>query len=104
MKSFYRVAVGLMLGVAAASLVTMPAVAKKKEQAQVGLPAVERNALSTLKAALDARDFPAAASALSAAQSVVRSADGRYYMAVMQIDVARGTNNLALLSSTLDTL
>jgi hypothetical protein len=106
MKSLCRVALGLMLGVGAASLFVLPADAKKKEEAPAGpsLSAPERNALSTLKAAIDARDYPAAASALSAAQSVVRSADGRYYLAVMQVEVARGTNNLALLGSTISSL
>src|SRR4051812_20373805 len=106
MKSLCRVALGLMLGVGAASLVIVPADAKKREAEPAGpnLTAAERNALSTLKAALDAHDYPAAASALSAAQSVVRSADGRFYLAVMQVEVARGTNNLALLGSTIGTL
>jgi tetratricopeptide (TPR) repeat protein len=106
MKSLFRVALGLMLGVGTASLLVLPADAKKKEASSAGpgLSAAERNAISTLKAALDARDYPAAASALSAAQSVVRSADGRFYLAVMQVEVARGTNNLALLGSTINTL
>src|SRR4051812_19099189 len=104
MKSFNRVAVVLALGAATASLVTMPVAAKKKEQQQVGMPAAERNALSTLKAALDAHDYAAATTALSAAQSVVRTADGRYFLAAMQVDVARGTNNLPLLSSAVETL
>jgi tetratricopeptide (TPR) repeat protein len=105
MKSHSRVALGLMMGLGVLSLAEAPAAAKKQAPAaNAGLAKPERDALATLKAAVDARDFPAATTALSTAQSVVRSAEGRYYLAVLQVEVARGTNNLPLLSSAADAL
>jgi tetratricopeptide (TPR) repeat protein len=105
MKSVSSFGLGLMLGFGAISLAAVPAEAKKEAPpAGPNLSRAEREALATLKAAVDARDFGAATSALASAQSVVRGAEGRYYLAVLQVDVARGTNNLALLSSAIDTL
>jgi tetratricopeptide (TPR) repeat protein len=105
MKSLSSFGLGLMLGLGAVSLAAVPAEAKKEAPpAGPNLSKAERNALATLKGAVDARDFPAAISALTSAQAVVRGADARYYLAVLQVEVARGTNNLALLSSAIDTL
>lgn len=72
--------------------------------ASVRLAPEERTALSALQAALAARDYGAAASALSAAQGAVRSDDGRYYLTNLQFQYARDTNNLALQTSTIDSL
>ena len=105
MKSLCKVALGLTVGLGVASLAGSPAFARKEAPtAGPGLPKAERTALASLKAALDARDYPGAVSALNAAQASVRSADGRYYLAVMQVEIARGTNNLPLLSSSIETL
>jgi tetratricopeptide (TPR) repeat protein len=105
MKSLSSFGLGLTLGLAAVSLAASPAEAKKEAPAAGPvLSKAERTALATLKAALDARDYGAATSALASAQSVVRGSEGRYLLAVMQVEVARGTNNIALLSSAVDTL
>ena len=104
MKSVSVIGLGLMLGLGAFGIGAAPAEAKKEAPPAPTLSKPEREALATLKAAVDARDFGAAATALTSAQSVVRGAEGRYLLAVLQVEVARGTNNVAQLASAIDTL
>ena len=104
MKSVSVIGLGLMLGLGAFGIGAAPAEAKKEAPPAPTLSKPEREALATLKAAVDARDFGAAATALTSAQSVVRGAEGRYLLAVLQVEVARGTNNVAQLASAIETL
>jgi hypothetical protein len=90
----------LGLGSAAAPALAQPVGAA----APLHLAPEERTALAALQSALAARDYGAAASALSAAQAAVRSEDGRYYLTNLQFQYARETNNLALQTSTIDAL
>ena len=93
------VALALGLGVAAA-----PAAAQAPNAATLRLPREERAALAALQSALAARDYGAAAAALSSAQTAVHSEDGRYYLANLQFQYARETNNVALQTSTIEAL
>jgi tetratricopeptide (TPR) repeat protein len=96
-------ALTLMLALSGATAAASPAAAQAPSAA-IRLPAEERSALAALQAALEARDYGTAASALSAAQAAVHSDDGRAYLTTLQFRYARETNNTALQTSSIDAL
>jgi tetratricopeptide (TPR) repeat protein len=104
MRSVPGIALMLALGLGAASAAVTPAWAQPPSAAGLRLPREERTALAALQAALGARDYAAAAAALSAAQAAVHSEEGRYYLTNLQFQYARETNNVPLETSTLDAL
>lgn len=95
-----KLALGLFVAVGGASLSSAPAVA----QTLPHVDKTERSAIGALQSALAARDYAAAASALSAAQAAAQGADARYYVALLQFQLARETNNAAMQASAVETL
>ena len=102
MGSASRFAVALALAFGAASLpVAAPASA---QNAAPSLSKEERAALLAAETALNARDYPAATSAIAAAQSAARGRDARYYVARLQLRLARESANLGLEAQAIDAL
>ncbi|HEX8668855.1 MAG TPA: hypothetical protein VF727_10855 [Allosphingosinicella sp.] len=107
MGSVSRLALGLMLGLGAVSVLGVsPAVAKKKNAAPAGpsLSKEERAALAALQAAINSRNYAAAGPALSAAQAAARSKEARYYTNILQLRLARESGNLAAEAAAIDAL
>jgi hypothetical protein len=104
MRSVSGMSFMLALGLAGGMFAAAPAAAQAPSAATAHLPREERTALAALQAALAARDYGTAATALSAAQGAVRSEDGRYYLTNLQFQYARETNNAPLQTSTIDAL
>jgi hypothetical protein len=104
MRSVSGTAMLLALGLGGATFPAAPAAAQPPALASLHLPREERTALAALQSALASRDYGAAATALSAAQAAVHSDEGRYYLATLQFQYARETNNVALQTSTLDAM
>jgi hypothetical protein len=103
MASVSRLAFGMLLALGAPSLAFSSA-AGAQVAAKPSFTKQEYTALQAAEAALNARNYQAAASALSSAQSVARGADARYYLAAMQLRLARETNNAALQASATEAL
>jgi hypothetical protein len=103
MRSVPGTTLMLAIGLAGAALAASPAMVQA-QGATVRLPREERAALAALQAALQARDYGSAASALATAQAAVRSDDGRYYLTNLQFQYARETNNIPLQTSSIDAL
>ena len=101
MGSASRIAVALVLALGAASL---PAAGPAFAQAAPSLSKEERAALAAAEAAINARNYPVATSAIAAAQSAARGRDARYYVARLQLRLARETANLALEAQAIDAL
>ena len=98
-----RAAIAL-LSASAAALVS-PAAAQRAPAPQYpNVSRAEYQALRTLEAALVGRNYPGAASALAAAQSAVRSSDGRYYLAGLQLRYGREAGNLPAQTSAVDAM
>ena len=105
MASVSRLALGISLALGTASIVAgTPADAQKRGYVGPILAKDERAALSALETALTARNYPAAATALSGAQAAARGADARYYLAGLQLRLGRETNNTALQASAVEAL
>ncbi|HEX5183948.1 MAG TPA: hypothetical protein VFW19_12465 [Allosphingosinicella sp.] len=64
----------------------------------------ERAAIGALQGAIAARDYASAASALSAAQSAADSNDARYYVALLQFQLARETGNATMQAQAVESL
>ena len=64
----------------------------------------EYQALLALETALATRNYPAAASALSAAQAVVRSGDARYHLAGLQLRYGREAGNVPAQTAAIEAL
>ncbi len=86
-----ELALSLFAAVSAASL---PSSATAQTPPHVAK--AERSAIGALQSALAARDYATAASALSAAQAAAQSDDARYYVALLQFQLARETNNATM--------
>ena len=90
---------------AASALPSVPAAAQGAAAARLpSFTKEERATLRALDAALAARDYNAAATALSAAQSAARGIDARFHLAAMQLRLGRETGNVALQSAAVDAL
>ena len=113
MKSVSRIALGVALVVGGASVVaTAPADAQKKKKGEAAQPAAqgpalskeERAALLPVQAAVTAKDWAGAQTALSAAAAAVTSPGGRYFVGRFQLEIGLGTNNVAMQSQGMDNL
>ena len=92
---------------AAFAVGTASVLASAPAAAQSGTPSFtkeERAALTAVETALNARNYPAAQTALAAAQSAVRGGDARTYLARLQLRLGRETANLPLQAAAIDTL
>jgi tetratricopeptide (TPR) repeat protein len=97
---------GAALGFGAALLAAgVPTALAPPAQAQgIGaatLPAGERAALLPVRQAIDARNWAGATAALQAARVSVRSAEGRYVVARLQLDIAEGAGDRQALTSAI---
>ncbi|HEX4738325.1 MAG TPA: hypothetical protein VH331_12275 [Allosphingosinicella sp.] len=95
-----KLALGVFAAVGAASLGSAPVAA----QTAPHVSKAERSAIGALQSALAARDYTTAASALSAAQAAAQSSDARYYVALLQFQLARETSNASMQASAIETL
>jgi tetratricopeptide (TPR) repeat protein len=72
----------------------------EKAQAQsapgLNLSKEERAALTPVQTALEAKNFDAAAAALSAAQPAIKGTDARYFASVAQLQIGLGKNDKAM--------
>jgi hypothetical protein len=103
MASVSRLAFGMLLALGASPL-ALPSAAGAQAAARPSFTKQEYTALQAAEAALNARNYQGAASALSSAQSVARGADARYYLATLQLRLARETNNAAMQASAIEAL
>jgi hypothetical protein len=103
MASVSRLAFGMLL-VLGASPLALPSAAGAQAAARPSFTKQEYTALQAAEAALNTRNYQGAASALSSAQSVARGADARYYLATLQLRLARETNNAAMQASAIEAL
>lgn len=114
MRSAFGQGLGVALAIGAASaLPAAPASAQVGAEATVqGVAAArlpsftkeERTTLRALDAALTARNYAAAAAALTAAQAVARGSDARFHLASMQLRLGRETGNNVMQSQAVDAL
>jgi tetratricopeptide (TPR) repeat protein len=88
------------LGVALALVVAPPAFAQQAPQFNRS----ERAAILALKTALDARNYPAATSALATAQSQASSGYARYVASALQLRLATETSNVGLQATAIDAM
>jgi hypothetical protein len=103
MASVSRLAFGMLLALGASPL-ALPSAAGAQAAAGPSFTRQEYTALQAAEAALNTRNYQGAASALSSAQSVARGADARYYLATLQLRLARETNNAAMQASAIEAL
>ena len=104
MRSVSTVALGVALALGGAAAMTGPAAAQKQPHTVSEFSAQERTALLALQTALETRNYAAAAAALPAAQSAVRSGNGRYLASALQLRLGIETGNLGLQSSAIDAM
>ena len=102
MRSLRKLAFTLILA-PAASLALQPALAQPAARTP-SLTKPERAALAAVETALAARNYAAAATALSAAQAAARGSEARYYTAGLQLRLGRETNNVAMQASAIEAL
>lgn len=104
MSSVSKIALGaaLALGVAAAALT--PAAAQRQQAPVSEFSKEERAALLALSTAIETKNYTAATSALSAAQSAARSGQARYLASALQLRLGLETNNVGLQGSAIDAM
>lgn len=85
----------LALGAALFAAATPGARAQGDDAAGLSIPTAERAALLPVRQAIDAGAYPAAATALQAARPSVRSGDGRYALARLQLEIAAALGDRA---------
>jgi tetratricopeptide (TPR) repeat protein len=99
-----KLALSLAAAIGAASLGIHAASAQPAEASLPRVAKAERAAIAALQTALAARDYGTAASALTAAQAAAHGDDARYYVALLQFQLARETNDAAMQASAAETL
>jgi tetratricopeptide (TPR) repeat protein len=106
MPSVSRLALAVSLAIGAASVAAGGSAHAQGATATraPSLSKEERAALSALEAAVNARNYAAAAGALSAAQAAARGSDARYLTAMLQSRLARETANQAMLATAIDAM
>src|SRR4051794_39281180 len=106
MSSVSRLKLSLFAFAGAAAFLPAAASAQPASSAAAlpHLSKAERTAIATLQNALAARDYGAAAGALGAAQAAAQGSDARYYVAILQFQLARETNNASLQASATEAL
>jgi Flp pilus assembly protein TadD len=88
------------LGAALALVIAAPGAAQQTAE----LNRTERAAIAALKTALDTKNYPAATSALAAAQSAASSSYSRYLASALQLRLGAETNNYGLQSTAIDSM
>jgi hypothetical protein len=106
MPSVSRLALAVTLAIGAASFAPVAPVQAQSASAarSPSLSKDERAALAALEAALNSRNYPAAATALATAQAAARGNDARYLTAMLQSRLARETANQAMLATAIDAM
>ena len=104
MRSVSTVALGVALALGGATVLGAPAQAQKQPHIVSEFSAQERAALLALRTALETRNYAAAATALTAAQSAARSGNARYLASALQLRLGIETGNLGLQSSAIDAM
>ena len=102
MKLVSKAALAAALVLGGASMVPFAPAAAQQTVAELG--AGERAALLALHTALETKNYPAATSALSAAQGAARSGYARYLASSLQLRLGIETNNIGLQSTAMDSL
>jgi Flp pilus assembly protein TadD len=88
------------LGAALALIAAAPAAAQQTAQLNKG----ERAAMLALRTALEAKNYPAATSALAAAQSAASSSYARYLASALQLRLGAETSNHGLQATAIDSM
>jgi hypothetical protein len=106
MKSVSTLALGAALALAGgASIPSLAAAAQQAVPAQAPeLSREERAAFLALSTAIEAKNYPAATSALSTAQASARSNYARYLASALQLRLGIETANLGLQSTAIDSM
>ncbi len=114
MKSLSRIALGVALVLGSASVIaTAPAEAQKKKKGEAAaapaastiiLTKEERVAMAPVQAAITAKDWATAQTALAAATPAATSPGGRYAIGRFQLEIGLGTNNTAMQAQGLENL
>ena len=99
-----KTALGVALALGAASIAFTPAASQRQQAPVSEFSKEERAALLALSTAIETKNYPAASSALSTAQSVARSGNARYLASALQLRLALETNNVPLQSTAIDAM
>jgi len=102
MKLVSKAALAAAVVLGSASMVPLAPAAAQQAVAELG--AGERAALLALQTALETKNYPAATTALSAAQGAARSGYSRYLASALQLRLGIETNNLGLQSTAIDAI
>ena len=102
MRSVSKMALGVTLALGAAATIPSAPIAAQTVAQELGKE--ERATLLALRTAIEAKDYSAATSALSTAQSSVRTGYARYLASALQLRLGIETNNLGLQSSAIDAM
>ena len=103
MSSVSRIALGVALALGSATLAFTPASSQQKGPVSE-YSKEERASLLALSTAIEAKNYPAATAALSAAQSAARSSNARYLASALQLRLGIETNNVPLQSTAIDAM
>jgi hypothetical protein len=106
MISASRIAAIAALLLGGAAVIPQPAAAQPAAQParQYSLTKEERAAIAPLQAAIQARNWPAAAAALPAALAGARGSDARYLVARYQLQMALETRNVAMQGQAIEAM
>jgi tetratricopeptide (TPR) repeat protein len=102
MRSVSTIALGVALALGGAAGLGAPAAAQKEPHIVSEFSPQERSTLLALQTAIETKNYAAAASALSAAQSAARSGKTRYLASALQLRLGLETANIPLQSSAID--
>ncbi|MDP9412641.1 MAG: hypothetical protein M3Q08_00800 [Pseudomonadota bacterium] len=104
MRSVSTIAIGVAIALGSAAAIGTPAEAQRQQAETSPLTKQERTALGALQTALEARNYAAASTALSAAQSAARSGYARYLASALQLRLGIETGNVGLQSTAIDAM
>ncbi len=104
MRSVSTIAIGVAIALGSAAAIGAPAEAQRQDAETSSLSKQERTALAALQTALEARNYAAASSALSTAQSAARSGYARYLASALQLRLGIETSNVGLQSTAIDSM
>lgn len=102
MRLISRIALGAALAIGG-GLAALPGAAVA-QQAQAELNKEERAALLAFSTALEAKNYPAATTAMDAAQSAARSGYSRYLASALQLRLGIETSNIGLQTTAIDAM
>jgi tetratricopeptide (TPR) repeat protein len=104
MKSVSILALGVTLALGSAFSLAAAAVQQPPAAQVPELSREERSALLALNTALEAKNYPAATTALATAQAAARSGYARYLASALQLRLGIETSNLGLQSTAIDSM